>query len=358
MIALYPGAFKPPHRGHFNVVKSLLDGSYNGSLYNIDNFAEKGTQALKGGSKSKPKINKVIIFVGGGERNGITKAEAEQIWQVYSKYLGNVEIVDGQKNPMFAAKDYAKENTNDEFVAITGIRSEDDFVDLKRITTFKNTPNVQGLALASAPGSGVRATDFRKSILSGNLDKIIDFFPEDLSQEEILNILTDLKSKIVAEAINTPLEGLFESFLESTKENLQEVKKEPLIDEKSIEDFDYSPYMASLIEYMLDKKLNILPLPEIKLRKDSAEANNFFGRTAYYNPNDKEIVLYTLNRHPKDVMRSFSHEMIHHLQNMEGRLNHQRTTNTTEDDNLMKLEEEAYLQGNITFRNWEDTLKN
>ena len=38
MIALYPGAFKPPHRGHFNVVKSLLDGSYNGSIYDKDNY--------------------------------------------------------------------------------------------------------------------------------------------------------------------------------------------------------------------------------------------------------------------------------------------------------------------------------
>ena len=37
MIALYPGAYKPPHRGHFNVVKSLLDNSYNGSVYDKDN---------------------------------------------------------------------------------------------------------------------------------------------------------------------------------------------------------------------------------------------------------------------------------------------------------------------------------
>ena len=36
MIALYPGAFKPPHRGHFEVVKSLLNGTHNGQVYTKD----------------------------------------------------------------------------------------------------------------------------------------------------------------------------------------------------------------------------------------------------------------------------------------------------------------------------------
>ena len=108
MIALYPGAFKPPHRGHFNVVKSLLDSSYNGSIYNKDNYKEKGAELFSGNSNKKPDINKVIVFVGAGERNGIDKDEALSIWNIYAKYLGNVEILDGGSNPMFAAKDYAQ----------------------------------------------------------------------------------------------------------------------------------------------------------------------------------------------------------------------------------------------------------
>jgi hypothetical protein len=35
-----------------------------------------------------------------------------------------------------------------------------------------------------------------------------------------------------------------------------------------------------------------------------------------------------------------------------------QTTNTNEDDHLMDIEKEAYLTGNITFRNWEDKIKN
>ena len=45
----------------------------------------------------------------------------------------------------------------------------------------------------------------------------------------------------------------------------------------------------------------------------------------------KLIVLYTEGRHPKDIARSFAHEMIHHIQFLEDRLGKHTTTNTTED---------------------------
>ena len=85
MIALYPGAFKPPHRGHFEVVKRLLKGNHGGHVYSIDNYQDVGTKALSGKEGKVEKINKVIVFPGGGERNGITKGEATAIWQMYAK---------------------------------------------------------------------------------------------------------------------------------------------------------------------------------------------------------------------------------------------------------------------------------
>ena len=355
MIALYPGAFKPPHRGHFNVVKSLLDGSYNGTIYNKDDYKEKGSSLFKNEKGNKPKIEKVVVFIGGNERNGIDQKESKSIWDIYNKHLGNVEIVAGAKNPMFEARDYARANENEEFVAVTGVRDETDFVDLRRVTTFTNTPNVQGLALASAPGSGVRASDFRKNILSGNLDQIADFFPEELNREEILNILNNLKDKIVAEVLSNNIEGFIENYFISETADPQDGKAAPY--GSGYKKVDLKEYIASLLEYMLDQKMKITPLPEVKLRKDPVEAANFFGRTAYYDPNMKEIVLYTEGRHMKDIVRSFAHEMIHHKQNLEGKLENIQTTNTNESDNLLELEKEAYLEGNITFRNWEDSLK-
>ena len=120
---------------------------------------------------------------------------------------------------------------------------------------------------------------------------------------------------------------------------------------------EYTKHIASVLEYMIDEGMNVTPLPEVKTIKDETNAANFFGRTAYYDPNVKEIVLYVEGRHPKDIVRSFVHEMIHHIQNLEGRLEDIGTTNTNEDENLLEIEKEAYLKGNITFRNWEDSVK-
>jgi hypothetical protein len=129
-------------------------------------------------------------------------------------------------------------------------------------------------------------------------------------------------------------------------------------DKATDSEFNYTPILASLVEYMLGKGMNITPLPEIKLKKDLVESLNFFGKTAYYDPTNLEVVLYTQGRHPKDVVRSFAHEMIHHIQNLENRLGGITTSNTAEDSNLQELEKEAYLEGNIIFREWEDTIKN
>jgi len=219
MIALYPGAFKPPHRGHFEVVKSLLNGTHGGQVYTKDNYKDAGTSSLSGKKSIVDKIDKVIVFPGGGERNGITKGESMAIWKIYSKYLPGIEVMDGEKNPMFAAKEYAKANTDKDFYAITGIRSEDDLVDLRRITTFTNTPHVQGLVIPAAKGNNVRASDLRKAALSGNLDELRDFFPKQLKREELLSILKMLKDNIISEVMNEKMENLFEEMFTTNEEN-------------------------------------------------------------------------------------------------------------------------------------------
>lgn len=172
--ALYPGGFKPPHRGHFEVVEKLLSNTHNGKIYSFDDREDIGQAALKGESDKVEKIDKVIVFIGAKERNGISTEIAKQIWQIYSKYLGNVEIYSEVNNPMQNASAYAKKRPEEKFYAITGIRGEEDIADLRRITSFKNRENVDGLVFAS-PG-GTRATDLRQAVLSGNLDKVTDFF--------------------------------------------------------------------------------------------------------------------------------------------------------------------------------------
>jgi len=55
-ICYYPGGFKPPHEGHFEVVKDLASRTY---------------------------ITKVIVLIGHKTRDGITKEQSKRIWDLY-----------------------------------------------------------------------------------------------------------------------------------------------------------------------------------------------------------------------------------------------------------------------------------
>ncbi len=145
------------------------------------------------------------------------------------------------------------------------------------------------------------------------------------------------------------------------KEDLFGLNKlvETFVKEAFEEDWNLQDGMLSLTKYMMDNGMNIKPLPKIKVIKDDKEnASNLLGKTAYYNPADKSITLFTMDRHPKDVLRSFAHEMVHHEQNLEGRLGNINTTNTNKDGDLPEIEKEAYEKGNMMLRNWEDSIKN
>lgn len=98
----------------------------------------------------------------------------------------------------------------------------------------------------------------------------------------------------------------------------------------------------------------------IRFVMDEENSKNPLGMTAHYNPASMEVTVYTSNRHPKDVLRSVAHELVHHRQNCQGKMDNTRSTEpgyAQNDSHLRQLEEEAYLEGNMCFRDWEDTYK-
>ena len=65
--------------------------------------------------------------------------------------------------------------------------------------------------------------------------------------------------------------------------------------------------------------------PDVHYVTDSNNANNMLGYTAHYQPDKKIVTVYISNRHPKDVLRSLSHELVHHAQNCRGDLQSAKT---------------------------------
>lgn len=426
-IALIPGGFKPPTLGHFYLVNEVANNS------NID---------------------KVLILIGHKDRDGITKEESEQIWNVYQKYLpSNVEVQISQNpSPISDINSIIKNNPSNFYFPVVGIRGEEDMGDLKRFDSLKGKyNNFKPIIIKSErEGDRISGTNARLAILNNEFETFQKFLPTELSNEDrdkIWNILTNTPldelltkheinslekiadewfedygidvefTKHFIERVNDPrngkpisyeeLENIFTQSAEKyglklselpdnyqavlfklrndinipfvlnyddkndeidlvaktimRKKNFQTSNPKLALQEEYAEpsEYDYPKLIQSLTKYMLDKGMNIRPLPKVKFIKDDIEnARNFFGKTAYYDPNNRVVVLYTMDRHPKDVMRSFAHEMIHHMQNCDGRLDNITTQNTNEEGDLPDIEKEAYEKGNMTFRNWTDSITN
>ena len=126
---------------------------------------------------------------------------------------------------------------------------------------------------------------------------------------------------------------------------------------------DLKTYLKAFYKYA-KKALNIERDPRIFFRRDQENADNFIGKTGYYDPESEEIHLFITDRHAKDVVRSFAHELIHHLQKLTGVTDQIDMSKTGEDpayslhdDLLRAMEEHAFKDGNLTFRDWTDKIK-
>ena len=395
-VALYAGGFKPPHKAHYENAKLLSQ--------NADKLIIFVGPKVREGVKITAEQSKAIW----------------EVYAKY--LATPVEIVISQTTPIKDIYDWVDQNQSEVDKIITGTMADEKAKFSYFIKNKDKYPKVELKDLpviVAKEDDKFSATEIRKSkeyMTSGK------WIPSIISKEDkqtIINIVTPQQEDSVEDKMLTAVDEVFESFFPKKAKKIEEgalgtpitassaISSEDRADLENLyqqlrrsidlkkfnldfqqdriyitrimdsqlvsdytpyqdaipenvqqEKFDYTPYIASLLEYMLDQKMNITPLPEIKIRYDENQANNFFGKTAYYDPNNKEVVLYAMGRHPKDVCRSFAHEMIHHMQNIEGRLGNIQTTNTNEDSHLQGIEDEAYLEGNRVFRNLEDKIKN
>jgi len=301
IIGIYGGGFKPPTKGHFEVAQQAL--------------------------KQFPEMDELIIYVGSGERDKVDQAESVLVWNIYKKHLPSKVSVESVKAPIGDIFKYAKDHPEEKIYFILGARegSEGDVADnaARTKSVTEKYPNIE-VKIITTPDSGISGTNARKALIA-NKEAFFKYLPSVLSPVEKERIYSTLSPELVSENTTYP-------------------------------NIDYKKEIKELTKYMIKKGENILPLPKVIFKKDVKNAKSFFGKTGYYDPESKTIVLYVEGRHPKDIVRSFAHEMIHHIQNLEGRLGGISTTNTNEDQHLKDIEEEAYLKGNILFRNWTDSI--
>ena len=109
------------------------------------------------------------------------------------------------------------------------------------------------------------------------------------------------------------------------------------------------------------ERFNFPKKATIVLESNIQGVNKVFEPTAHYSPNSHTVTVFVDHRHPKDILRSIAHELIHHDQNCRGEFNKPNNTSlgyAQDDPHLREMEIEAYKGGNIMlFRDWEDNYK-
>jgi cytidyltransferase-like protein len=153
-IALFPGAFKPPHKGHFDVVKQLLQ-----------------------------KADEVVVLVSPKTREGITADESVAAWELYKTILdGTVEVKLTEESPIREVYNVIKNNPDTNFILAAGKGEVDRF---KSALQF---PNIE-IFDAGIAGEGVNATGLRTALASKNPSEIEKYIPKGINVTDFLGVI-------------------------------------------------------------------------------------------------------------------------------------------------------------------------
>jgi len=100
---------------------------------------------------------------------------------------------------------------------------------------------------------------------------------------------------------------------------------------------EFYPFAKQQLGFNKDPKINFI--------EDGENAQNPMGYTGHYDPSTMVITIYITGRHPKDILRSLSHELVHHAQNCRGEDLMIKTHDIDADPHLKAMEDEAFHIG-------------
>ena len=156
-VSLYPGAFKPPHKGHIATI-----------LRSIDNDTDK-----------------VLVFISTKEREDVDVEEAIKVWELYKSNLPELEKIEiiPTPTPVTAVYDYAKDNPSHDIRAVFGKGEESRF---KSLLDKEKYPHVE--VFDAGIEGDFSATNLRQAIRDNDLEKIKTFLPDRVNVDDFISI--------------------------------------------------------------------------------------------------------------------------------------------------------------------------
>ena len=160
---LIPGGFKPPHKGHYDYIKFYLDN---------------------------PDVERVIMFCGDKERDGVTLEHTEKILEIYGLLshpkmdYKRAAVREGKKknytNPLADCFDWGDENTDCRFGLACSEKDAGYHVSFGDY--FYGNDNYI-IAPVFKMSDNISATQFRQALRNG--ESIKKFLPTHVSEEDV-----------------------------------------------------------------------------------------------------------------------------------------------------------------------------
>ena len=265
-VALYPGAFKPPHRGHVATVLSSLGDD----------------------------VDKFIVFVSTLAREDVDVEESIKVWNLYKQMIPGMEVVEFVETPtpVKSVYDYVKDNPTHDIRTVFGKNEGGRF---NRLQDPENYPNVE--VYDAGTEGNYSSTELRQAIRDGDINKIQTYIPTEVNPDSFLNIFSIPESH------------------HKGKKYLREAKYKRFLNEQ------WEDHKAHVINHFTDYATNYLSInrPKIKIITDPqyTQMHHSFGG---YMPSTQDISVVVHNRNMADILRTLAHELVHHMQNLDDRL--------------------------------------
>jgi nicotinamide mononucleotide adenylyltransferase len=369
-VAYFPGSFKPPHKGHFNAVKSLA---------------------------SRPFVTQVVVIIGQKEKNGINANMSKDIWNIYLKAQPNPKVkvrIASDASPVKDIFDILDKDLNKIAYVAATMSDPDDQGYVESLTkAFGNRVKplnveeqtlVNGQVLTSDQilelvgqlkqyDAQLKSTDKGTTIYSkarngylNTLNKLKACFPESVIQkglfDDVVRILgVDLFSPDELQE-NVFSIGWWSDVLKEEEYKLdvkptvkakdvdpKELKKGIAVEKEHTTDLKTAKrialnhlgedpkYYTKLAKAKLEEEQNgnldsiddfikfaidtleLQQVPKITFTDDEELAKNMHSLGSY-NPQTDELLVVRGNRMIADVLRTLAHELVHRKQNELGQL--------------------------------------
>jgi len=272
-----PGGFKPPHKGHISLVQQSREQNEEANIVIMSGKEERGgteEEALISWEQAKNVFGILLNSVGFEIGGGSGQVQVDYFDQIDTGKLTKAGKPIVTRSPIHRIGQFTQELRPGAEITIVSSKADAKYGEIfeKVISHYNDNVRIKTVALNTADikkGEKISATAIRKTIKQGDFDSFRHFYPEEISDNkllEIFNILggdTNPEEDDMSEAVKQIDDIVEETLEEMSAMGMGSVggyaqRTQPGNEEEVEEEEKLREYVSSLLEFKFDTKVQII----------------------------------------------------------------------------------------------------